>query len=62
MDCGPVQPRQKFKNLFKKITKTKSVGGMVQVVEHLPTKHKALNSNPSSTKKKNKNIYLIELL
>jgi hypothetical protein len=26
--------------------------GVVQVVEHLPRKHKAPNSNPSTTKKK----------
>jgi hypothetical protein len=29
--------------------------GMVQVVEHLPSKHKALRSNSSTAKKKQKN-------
>jgi hypothetical protein len=31
-----------------------------QVVEHLPSKCKALNSNPSTTKKKRKRKYLGE--
>jgi hypothetical protein len=30
-------------------------GGMTQVVEYLPSKHKALNSNPSTNKKKKRN-------
>jgi hypothetical protein len=29
-----------------------------QVVENLPSKHEALSSNTSNTKKKRKNIYL----
>jgi hypothetical protein len=27
-------------------------GGVARVIEHLPSKHKALNSNPSIAKKK----------
>jgi hypothetical protein len=27
-------------------------GGMTQILEHLPSKHKALSLNPSTTKKK----------
>jgi hypothetical protein len=34
--------------------KKKSAGGMTQVAEHLPSKHKVLNSNPSAAKKKEK--------
>jgi hypothetical protein len=30
----------------------KRAGGMAQAIEHLPGKHKALNSNPSTAKKK----------
>jgi hypothetical protein len=37
---------------ISKITKTKRAGGMIQVIEHVPSKHKALNSNPSTTNKK----------
>jgi hypothetical protein len=29
---------------------------MTQVVEHLPSKHKALSSNPKTTKKKNQQL------
>jgi hypothetical protein len=32
----------------------KRAGGVTQVVEHLPSKHKALSSNPSIAKKKKK--------
>jgi hypothetical protein len=36
---------------------------MAQVVELLPSKHEALNSNPSTTKnKKEKNIYIYNIL
>jgi hypothetical protein len=37
-----------------KITTAKSTGGMVQVVECLPTKHKALSSNLETTREKKK--------
>jgi hypothetical protein len=33
---------------IRKITKAKRAGGMAQMVEHLPSKSEALNSNPSS--------------
>jgi hypothetical protein len=39
------QKRQKKKS-------QEGAGGMAQVVECLPSKHKALNLNPSTTKKK----------
>jgi hypothetical protein len=47
---------KKHKTLLgkKKKTKTKSkrAGDFTQVVEHLPSKHKALSSSPSTTKEK----------
>jgi hypothetical protein len=36
----------------KKITEAKRNEGMVQVIEHLPGKYKALSSNPNTIKKK----------
>jgi hypothetical protein len=36
------------------MTKDKRTRGVAQVVEHLPTKAQALNSNPSTTKKERK--------
>jgi hypothetical protein len=36
----------------KKKLKQKGLGGMIQVVEHLLSKSKALNSNPNTTSKK----------
>jgi hypothetical protein len=39
------QPRQTvLKNLSQKYPTQKRTGGMAQVVEHLPSKHEALNS------------------
>jgi hypothetical protein len=35
-----------------KITKAKRTGGMAQVIEHLPDKHKVLSSKPDCQKKK----------
>jgi hypothetical protein len=35
-----------------KVTRLKRIGDMGQVVEHLPNKHEALNSNSSITKQK----------
>jgi hypothetical protein len=46
-----------FCDLFKKldpiskITRAKRAGGVAQAVEPLPSKHEALNSSPSTTKK-----------
>jgi hypothetical protein len=36
---------------LKKQPKHKKAGGLAQVVEHLVSKHKAVSSNPSITKK-----------
>jgi hypothetical protein len=39
--------------------KQNRAGGMAQVIEHLPNKHKIMNSNPSIVKKTEQNkIYL----
>jgi hypothetical protein len=35
-----------------KVSKTKVARGMVQVVEHLNSKHRTMTSNPSTAKKK----------
>jgi hypothetical protein len=47
-----------------KITGAESTKVVAQVVKHLASKHKALNSNPSNTKNNNKmvpNAYIIFL-
>jgi hypothetical protein len=36
--------------------KQKRAGGVTQVVEHLPNKHKVLSSNTTTAKKKKKGI------
>jgi hypothetical protein len=36
---------------ISKITTAKSAGGMAQVIEHLPSKHKALTPVPPKNKK-----------
>jgi hypothetical protein len=33
-----------------KITRVKRAGGVAQAIEYLPNKHKALSSNPGTTK------------
>jgi hypothetical protein len=35
---------------------------MAQAVDHLPRKHEALSSNPTTAKKKNPNLCLIDIL
>jgi hypothetical protein len=40
----------KNRDPISKITIAKRAGGMAQAVERLPTKHKALNSNHSTSK------------
>jgi hypothetical protein len=40
---------------ISKITRAKSAGGVVQAVEGLPSKHKALHLNPSTAKGNNDN-------
>jgi hypothetical protein len=42
-------------DLIGKISKAKQVGNVIQVLKHLPNKHEALNSNPSTIKKKKVN-------
>jgi hypothetical protein len=39
-------------NPISKATNAKRAGGIAQVVEHLPTKHKALSSTPTSLEMK----------
>jgi hypothetical protein len=39
---------------ISKITREKRAGGLAQMANCLPSKHKALNSNPNMTKKKKK--------
>jgi hypothetical protein len=50
--CQPAQIV--WETLAQKISNTKKIGRMYQVIEHLPSKHEALSSNPSTTKKKKK--------
>jgi hypothetical protein len=42
-------PREKYETLHENVLKQKGLGTMV---EHLPSKCKALNSNPNTAKKK----------
>jgi hypothetical protein len=49
---------KKCKTLFEKYLH-KGVGGMVQVVEHLPRRHKALNLNLVISKKEKKKMNVI---
>jgi hypothetical protein len=44
----------KKKTLSQKIARVKRAGGMIQTEEQLPSKHEALSSNSSRTKKKTK--------
>jgi hypothetical protein len=43
--------RAKCENLSPKITRRKRAAGMTQVIEYLPSKYKAMISNPSTVKK-----------
>jgi hypothetical protein len=38
---------------MRKITKAKIADNMAQVLEHLPSRHEALSSNPHTTKERN---------
>jgi hypothetical protein len=49
---SPSQTRQK-EGSYLKNNQRKKAGGVAQVVVHLLSKHKALNSNPSAVKNKN---------
>jgi hypothetical protein len=48
------QTEQKQESLSEKHTRSQRAGGATQVVEHLPSKHQALNSSPNTAKKKKK--------
>jgi hypothetical protein len=50
-DCGPCWPGQK-QDPFSKVTRAKRAGHVTQVIELLPSKHEALSSNSSNSKKK----------
>jgi hypothetical protein len=52
VDHGPDQPRQKARPYLKNNQSKKRAGSMAQTVECLPSKHEALSSNSSTTKKK----------
>jgi hypothetical protein len=45
-----------------KLTRAKRARGMDQVVEHLPSKHEALSSNPSTIKNKKKMVVVIIII
>jgi hypothetical protein len=45
--------------LSQQNTSQKGAGGVAQVVEHLPSKNEALNSNPSTVKKKKHKMGII---
>jgi hypothetical protein len=53
-----IQSKRSSADMDLKSGKSKRIawagGGMAQVVEHLPSKHKALSSNTSSAKKRKK--------
>jgi hypothetical protein len=50
----PGQPRQNEIPYFK-INLKKKTGGVDEVVDHVPTKHTTLRSNPSTFKKQKQN-------
>jgi hypothetical protein len=52
-DCNSWTLGQKVRHNLQK--STRRVGGMAQVVKHMPSKHEALNSNPRATKNKQMN-------
>jgi hypothetical protein len=50
-DHGPGHPWARTQDPIQK-NKAKRARGMAHLVEHMPSKYKALNSNPSTKKKK----------
>jgi hypothetical protein len=54
VDHGPRLAWEKAQDPIWKKTKSKRSGFVAEVVESLPSKCKALSSNPSTTKKKKK--------
>jgi hypothetical protein len=55
-DRGSRQNQAKSETLFKNNLKAKRAGGVAQVIEHLPSKLKALHLSPIQPKDKNKKI------
>jgi hypothetical protein len=54
------QAQQKHKTLYKKQTKSKRTGNVVQVINHLPSKYTVLSSIPSTVKKRKlKNVKIL---
>jgi hypothetical protein len=53
-----VNPGKSMKLYLRNKLKCKRAGGMSQVVEHLPSKCKALGSIPTTIIKKKKHIYV----
>jgi hypothetical protein len=52
----PIQPGQILQEILsRKNPSQKRAGRVTQVVEHLPSKHETLCSNPSTEKKKGQN-------
>jgi hypothetical protein len=49
-----VPPRQKARPYLQN-NQAKRTGGVVHAIDHVPSKHKALNTNPSTNKKKKRN-------
>jgi hypothetical protein len=47
----PGWPGNRLKTPFKKIPKAELAEGLASVIEYLPSKHKALYSNPNTEKK-----------
>jgi hypothetical protein len=45
---------QRSKTLYEKQAKAKRLGGVDEVVEHLPSKYRALGSNSNTVKNKTK--------
>jgi hypothetical protein len=50
-DLSPGQAGEKVRSCLQN-NQSKKAGGMAQAVEHLPSKHKTLNSNPNTAKEK----------
>jgi hypothetical protein len=64
MSCtqNPRKVGNSYMKRFRIHNRPYRAGGVVQVIECLPSKHKALSSNPSTTKIKNVNNNKIKLL
>jgi hypothetical protein len=49
-------PRKGTRPYLNNKAKSKKAGGMAQVVDHFPSNHEVLSSNPSTEKRKKKSI------